>query len=339
MTNDSNRQRRLDEELLIDFLMGACLGRQSAEVTRRLAEDQPFSRLRDDLANALEALSLVDAPEPPADLVARTMDHISSQHRLDSLLADEVRAGRGGWSFSLREALSVAAAILLLVTAFAPSILQARRRGRIQQCGLRLGEIGQALNRYALDHDNVLPAVAEGNRRWLPANGEPVAGNSAGLFILIRQGYASPTIFVCPAVKVSATPPGVSPEMTDFPSSDNISFSYQHSLGGQRISVVDPRLAGVTESMAILADSNPVFREGRFSPDLIGSSSDNHSDRGQNVLYLDMHAQWQRAPTVGVQGDHIYLIRNDTADYEGDEVPADVTDTFLLPAYSKSATR
>jgi len=340
MTNDSDNRRRLDEELLIDFLMGACSDEHANEVTRRLGEDQAFSRLHDDLTNALGALRLADAPDPPADLVARTMDRISSQHKLDALLADEAHAPRrGGRTFSLREALSVAAAILLLVAAFMPSMVQARRRGQIQQCGAQLGRIGRAFNKYSLANDNVLPAGEQTNRRWMPADGEPVAGNSAGLFLLIRNKYADPAVFICPAVKTDAPPLEVRPEMTDFPSGQYIHFSYQYSIGGRRISLDDKRLAGVRQFMAILADSNPVFAEGRFNRDQVGASSGNHGHRGQNVLYLDMHVLWQKTPTVGVAGDNIYLVGENTDEYEGDEAPADETDSFLLPAYSGASSK
>jgi len=340
--NNRDIQKRRDEELLIDFLMGACSAAQTEEVSRRLDSDWEFSELHDDLSNTLAALSLADAPSPPADLVDRTMDYITSQHNLNVLLADEARGrsgGGGAWTFSLREALSVAAAILLLLAAFMPSAVQARRRAEVRQCGLQMGQIGQALNKYAFEHADMLPNAAENSTRWLPSDGEPVVGNSAGLFLLVREGYAEPTIFICPAVMVRGAIPQVDVKMDDFPSADNISFSYQHSLGGQRISLADPKLAGVREYMAILADSNPVFEEGRFIPENIGASSDNHPLKGQNVLYLDMHVQWQETPKAGVEGDDIYLIRKDVDNYRGDEAPADDTDTFLLPAYSKSSSK
>lgn len=337
MTNESDKQRRLDEELLIDFLMGACSADQASEVQRRLAEDKAFGELRANLANALGAMDLDEAPAIPDDLAGRTMDRIASQHRLDALLADEARSARRGWSFSLREALSVAAAIVLLFSAFVPSIVRTRQRVQVGLGGARVGQIGQANAMFARDNNNYLPSAADDNRRWMPTNGEPFSTNSGGLFLLIRQGYARPEQFICPAVKTPTHPVEVRAGMVDFPSAANISFSYQHSIGGRRILLDDKQLAHVKDTMAILADSNPVFEKGRFDREQVGNASMNHSGRGQNVLYMDMHVQWQQTPAVGVAGDDIYLAGENDADYQGDESPANVTDTFLLPAHAKSA--
>jgi prepilin-type N-terminal cleavage/methylation domain-containing protein len=40
-------------------------------------------------------------------------------------------------------------------------------------------------------------------------------------------------------------------------------------------------------------------------------NSQNHNGEGQNVLYSDGHAEWQRKPIVGVNNDNIYTVQQD----------------------------
>ena len=126
--------------------------------------------------------------------------------------------------------------------------------------------------------------------------------------------------------------------MTDFPSATFISYSYHHTSGPDRPRLNDPRLQGVKEHMAILADSTPLFDDGTFRPDRVNASAgDNHGVTGQNVLYLDMHVDWKDEASVGVNRDNIFLAGS-IRDYHGTEAPAGPQDTFLLPAFSAHAS-
>ena len=92
-------------------------------------------------------------------------------------------------------------------------------------------------------------------------------------------------------------------------------------------------LAGLAGSMAILADSSPLFAGGRFHRSgAEDATSENHARTGQNVLYLDMHVAWRKVPSAGVLGNHIYLAEG-IYEYSGEEAPTSSTDTFLLPSY------
>jgi prepilin-type processing-associated H-X9-DG protein len=51
-------------------------------------------------------------------------------------------------------------------------------------------------------------------------------------------------------------------------------------------------------------DGLPVMAD-RAHPAYIGSA--NHAGRGQNVLFVGGHVRWCVQPTVGAEGDHIYV--------------------------------
>lgn len=326
--------RSQDEALLIDELLGRCDAATAEQVRRRLAEDESFRRLHGDLSRALGALGLLAEREPPETLVNDTLARVRGARRTEALLArEEIRRGVVRPTFSWRELATLAAAVVVLAAIFVPSIREARRQAVVAQCASNLGRIGTSLQNFALSHDDRLPTVDTTRHRWLSGNGEPAVSNSQALFRLVRDGYeGSPVVFQCPAV------PGrsfvVESGMIDFPSQEQVAYSYQHAIGPAGLRITAPELANVAAQMAILADRTPLFERGRFQRQAMDSPlSPNHDERGQNVLYLDMHVQWQPTADVGVRGDNIFLA-NGVRDYQGTETPGSPTDTFLLPAHS-----
>lgn len=337
--SNSRRQRQRDEQLLIDFILGRCDQAQAEEVARRLGGDPQFAKLHDDVDRTFAALRALPEPAAPEDLTQRTLaaiTHAAPKQRPASR-HDLSRRRSVAPTFSLRELAGIAAAIILMVAAFLPFVRESQSRKDRNLCAMKVGQMGSELQQYAYDHGNVLPAANSKHLRWLAGNGEPPASNSAGLFKLVKEGYAPMVLFVCPAVRVRPVGYRLDSSVSDFPSADAINYSYNHALGGQRISLDDTRLAGVADQMAILSDATPVFESGRFHRDRIMSSSLNHGARGQNVLYLSGHVAWAETPAAGVGGNNIYLIEG-VDDYRGDESPAEPTDSFLLPAYASPLT-
>lgn len=324
-----------DEALLIDFLLGQCDEAQGRLVQGRLERDAAFARTLEDLRNTLAALDLAVEHEPPETLVADVLARVRSARQTDALLAREQLSRRDVIrpTFSLREFGAIAGVLLLLVSIFGVSYREARRRKDLTHCAAQVARMGSALLTYANRHDGHLPTATASGPRWLPTASQPAASNSTALFRLVKAGYVEPPAFQCPAVGGSSFV--VQAGMTDFPRPESISYSYQHSLGPKGLWIEDRRLLGVKMSMVILADSTPVFAGGRFRADRVRTPvSDNHGRMGQNVLYLDMHVDFKRLPSVGVMGDNIYLA-GDIQDYHGEEAPTSLTDTFLLPAFSE----
>jgi hypothetical protein len=228
---------------------------------------------------------------------------------------------------------AMAALLFLVASILLPSFRSASQLSQERACVAQTGRIGTALTHYANDHGGQLPAMGQAEASWMansPAG--PFRANSQNLWQLVHGGYAPAAIFQCPAssrgTPIEAAKLAMLP---DFPAADYISYSYHNAVNAKPL-LMDS--AGTDSSaMAILADRSPVFGGGRFCPTRIGySNSLNHNQRGQAVLYLDMHAMWTQSSNVGVGGDNIWLVRG-VYTYTGTEQPADATDSFLLPSY------
>lgn len=327
-------ERKAEDELvLIDYVLGRLDGPQRDEVKDRLARDESFQQLLQDVTNTLSAVGLYGDAEPPRDLVARTMARIAQEQQIKRLVARQEIARRPfAPTFSLRELAAIAAMALIMAVIFVPSMRQAKRSELAGRCAAQVGQVGSALLNFANENQGTLPLANPKNSRWLAADANPWASNSAALFQLIRRNYASPVVFQCPAVGGESFV--VQAGMGDFPAGRYVSYSYQYSLG-KTLSLQEPCLAGHCEQMAILADSTPVFINGQFLRDRANDEavSENHDRTGQNVLFLDGHVDWTTRATVGVSGDNIFLAQG-VNDYTGNEAPTSPIDSFLLPAFS-----
>ena len=309
---------------------------EDQDLDARLAAEKALADHHRDVTATLAAVGLLPEVEPPAGLVARTIERIRQKQQTDALLAREgLSAPVRRPAFSLRELGAMAAVAAMLACVLLPAVRRASQVAAAGQCAARAGQIGSAMTDYANAHDDRLPAAGS-QQRWLGTSAQ--GGTSAGLFKLVAAGYAPPAVFRCPAGSGEGTGDfEVRAGMVDFPSPDAVGFSYQHTFGANELRRSHPAVATVAESMAILADQSPVFDEGRTqSPAQPNekANSHNHGQTGQNVLYLDMHVAWVQTPDAGVMGDNIYLAKG-VKTYRGDEAPTGPTDTFLLPAYTR----
>ena len=317
-----------NEQLLIDFALGRCDESAAEGVRRRIESDDEFASLHEGIARTFAALGLCPAPTPSADLSNRTMARITSSDRVEVLQTVQPSGGMLLSRFSIRELSALAAAAVIVIGILLPSLRQAHRLSRRSMCANNVWAVGAALNHYANGSDGNFPSSPATTEAWLSRPGCKHASNSAALFLLIRDGCASPGVFQCPSAGGRAFV--VSADMTDFPSPQSINYSYQYSLNVP-VRRDSPKLAAVAGQMAVLADATPVFTGGSFRPEHAEQAvSENHPDGGQNVLYLDTHVNWATDCRVGVGGDNIWLAEG-VSDYTGREKPASPTDTFLLP--------
>lgn len=325
-----------DESSMVDFLLGRLEKEQEDRLQERISSEDGLRELAADLKNTLRALDQLPEGEPSEGLTARTLARIRQDRQMKTILArQEVSRRVFKPTFSLRELAAVAAVAVAMAAVFIPSMRQARHNALVVKCGENMGQVGTAMQTFALANNGQLPAVGAPTRRWLCQTRQQAAAasNSAALFQLVQHGYALPPAFQCPAVgEGSFVAKG---GMVDFPAAKFVHYSYQHALGANRLCLNDASRCGREKDMAILADATPVFDGGRFDPRQANdqAASPNHSGKGQNVLFLDWHVAWVDKPTVGVNDNNIYLVDN-LYDYKGDEAPASPTDTFLLPAYS-----
>lgn len=331
MTEKENR----DEILMIDFLRGRLADEEAERLRRRIEEEPELRKLRDNLVNTFAALDLMPQPEAPADLAERTLAGIASLERTDALIALQQSHRRSFRpTFSLRELAAMIAIMLVAAGIIMPALRLAHHRGLRSLCAAQMGQIGSALQTYAINNDGILPRPQGSSLQWLPSQHQHTSiSNSSSLFRLLRGQYlSSPMLLQCPALGGPSFT--VEPHMTDFPQASHISYSYDHVLGDNSLSILDKQTAKLAATLVILGDQTPLFIAGRFLPEKLDTPvSENHNRRGQNVLYLDGHVLWATSANVGVDGDNIFLIQG-VNNYTGDEVPASTQDTFLLPAYA-----
>ncbi|NQU76033.1 MAG: hypothetical protein HQ546_06965 [Planctomycetes bacterium] len=335
--SETHRSVHPDDELLIDFLTGHCLGGESRSIEQRIADDGQFARRGEKISRLLKLLDNCDAAELSEELIARTTAAVESAARTRALLEAEAAQRRPIYrsaTFGLKE-LWVAAALLFLVAIILlPSFRHAGKLAMDQACQAQTGQIGAALTKYANDHNDILPALSAEDAAWLPDGPASVRySNSRNLWNLVRSQYAKVDVFQCPAdgsrhtietAKMTAMP--------DFPAREFIGYSYHNGVNSRPLRL-SGTVAKVASAMAILADRTPVFAGGRFNRDQLDcANSSNHSRRGQAVLFLDMHTAWANCAKVGFDGDNIWLVQG-VSNYLGTERPASETDSFLLPSF------
>lgn len=314
-----------DEQLLIDFVLGRCDEATRNQIAQRLTAEPQLAQLQRDITTTFSALDYLKAPEPPANLVERTLSRVKAQRRTEALLASRpvVRESRPA-IFNFRELAALAAALVLAAGILVPVFRQEKMLQYRARCAQQMSLISTAINHYAMGNNDRLPASPAQKGEWLrPA---PQAGNSAGLFSLVSSKYVQPDAFVCPATG-GGQPFEVRAGMTDFPTSKAIAYSYQHSMGSP---LTRGQLGNSAKQMAIMADATPAFKDGRFLPDRIDRVSENHPDSGQNVLFVAGNVAWATNSHVGVGGNNIWIAEG-VYSYNGNETPTSVTDSFLLP--------
>lgn len=289
-------------------------------------------------------------------------------------------APRSGRGFSLIELLVVLAIVAVLASIFIPYLLSVRERNNRVRCAENLRRIGLALSAYANDNRGVFPRVVydqpDAAHSYTcftgPDDADPFAPGSAvspndvtaSLWLLVRQqyigdGYEPVTdIFVCPSSRDWADPMAdasgraVAPRQRgNFREPANLSYSYCSPFSdatrfGMRSDTVLP-------GFAVMADKNPGVARlsgaamppyGAVPLDMARANSANHGGAGQNVLFGDMHVDFETSPYCGVDGDNIYTavatrpiftgIQPDmrVPGYTGQDIgPAWQTDSYLVP--------
>jgi len=344
-----------EKDIILDFYF-RCGDQERINRGRDLIASNPkAAQLYAQLEETLRQLDSVKYEPCPENLVELTVAKLklaasSQQARLESLLAAEQRktaqmettpatTKRSFWR-NVAEVAAVAAMILVVMSVSAPSLSRMRQAA---VCRARLKRIGEAIERYANDHDGALPAVVmtAGSPWWnVGEQGAKNQSNTRHLWLLVKGGYIDGKNFICPGrkdAKVVAFSPAQLTKYNDFPSRQHINYSFMFmcdkSAGGRK--------GGRT---VLLADLNPVF-EKVFDKDKSGCKPDertkilinkqllkvmstSHGGRGQNVLFGDGSSEFKKSRIIF--GDDIYTVR-DADSYSGCEVPCGEDDIFLAP--------
>ncbi|MCH7702192.1 MAG: prepilin-type N-terminal cleavage/methylation domain-containing protein [Planctomycetes bacterium] len=146
-------------------------------------------------------------------------------------------------------------------------------------------------------------------------------------WLLVRSGETTAKQFICPSSGDNADLTEQIDLFYDFFSAANISYGYQVPFGPRETRAsenIDPR-------MPLGADHGPYSVSSGMPPDDFDQqtaprlwqpyNSPNHggtsAGEGQNVLYADGHASFERKPLVGIDGDNIYSLMDRDASFVG----------------------
>jgi len=138
-------------------------------------------------------------------------------------------------------------------------------------------------------------------------------------WMLVRSGDITVRQFICPSSGDVDDPTRRIEHYYDFTGYANVSYGYQVPFG---LKSSHPR-EGMDNRMVVAADKGPYIDATAAVPSadlpLAASypsspelkawrafNSKNHQTEGQNVLYADGHAMFERTPIVGVDNDNIY---------------------------------
>lgn len=338
MTQPSKDEPNQQQDLL-GYALGLLDESERAAVEAAFANRAELDLAVQRVRHVLRPLD-VDRAEAPADLSSRILARVDALHRTIPLTAGKSLAPTDGGantdrgsSFSSRDLIGLAAAILIFVGIFVPGYQSARRATQRTICANNLRQIGYGAVQYAEANANQFPLTA-----GLPVDAAWAAGaaksqpefrhvsSSRQLFPLVQQGYVEPQQFVCEAR------PGEIP-MTreqaagrnDFPNVRNNSYSTPILPQQWTRLELDP-------SMPIASDLTPLVNDDRALVD--GAAPENSTShpwmKGQNVLRANISVIWSPNPRVGLDNDDIYRVMGVNR-YTGTERPSNRTDAFLIP--------
>jgi hypothetical protein len=368
-----SRLNKQQQDLILDFYF-RCGDEESINRGRDLIAANPeAAKLYDHLESTLKELDAVKyepCPDNLVEVVITRLKQAASQVAQGPLehedstprfaLSDLIRAeqnkpnipfaqgaARSKTRISrhrLAEIAAIAAVFLAISGIGFPVFSNLRQSSWKTACLGNFGRLGQAITRYAGDHDGLLPSVPmEAGSPWnrIGDQGNENHSNTRHLWALVKLGYAPPADFVCPGDRLGSRCNDDSEAMAqlkDFRCHRNISYSYQLLCGRNNLEV--------SRFTILLGDRNPLFenvcsccnpadrtRMNDFliclDPGLLARMSSNHRGLGQNILRRDGSAVFVIDRQIA--GDDIFTLK-DIFQYRGVEVPcSDGLDNFLAP--------
>ncbi|MBN1765937.1 MAG: hypothetical protein JW860_11810 [Sedimentisphaerales bacterium] len=348
-----NLKRLMDYQLHLDD------PRQRQQTEELLDKDKQAQKLNDSLKQILDPLGSWSDEPAPEGLADRTLELITQHEQARTMAAASEaiarrqdsgyhqrrdRHSRVRWVLgNLRDLVTVAACLMLAVTALRPGLQHARQRSNQIQCAKNMAMTSQALYEYAQDNNNMLPnaGYTPGSVWWkVGAEDKNDNSNTRNVFLLIKGDYLPPETFICPGSKKKPSfrikiDPELLAKLQDFASREQVNYSFRLFIDKKYLDHTGQKLS----DGLIMADQNPLFADFDIDrqkeldltvdPSLLRVNSPNHGGIGQNILYNDGHVDFTSARHMGPSLDDIYTIK-DVNRYHGTELPAD-NDIFIAP--------
>jgi hypothetical protein len=240
--------------------------------------------------------------------------------------------------------LACLAAFVAIWCSLWPQLFSRDLGGPRQRCAGHLAQIGQALDRYATENDGSYPIVPfptggkvigedASPNRILDGTGDPFVdllktanrSVSQNLFLLVRENYALSELFLCPNTPDAAATyhRGDLKEFFDFPwdrpkGTIGYSFPQPWSVWPSGLTARDVTWRANDDARVVIgADANNGGDVTRLGGSLLDEktirqslNSQNHKGLGQNVLFADMHVNFERTPFAGMDDDNIYTAQS-----------------------------
>lgn len=168
-------------------------------------------------------------------------------------------------AFTLIELLVVIGVIALIIGITIPALSKAREVSRSTGCLSNLRQIGVLTNAYLVDHDGILPTLAN---RETTADPRPAMDT-----VFVRPGEAT-AVFDCPA------------DEQDLFEASGASYFWNFTVNGQRVERIFSIIGGSDSSRVPLASDKAGFHP--------------ETKDKVNILYADGHASKELAFSTGL---------------------------------------
>jgi hypothetical protein len=295
------------EENLVGFLLNALDDDAKRQVEASLRSSAELRSRLDLLHRAVAPLAADrEAPEPRSGLVLSTLACIAEYQcrKLPDAPPPPPSQATPVSRHRLRRPDVLVAAVLLIILGGigAPYLLHLWRNYQRANCQENLRFVGIGLQRYCDTHDGSFPVVAEKGPHGVAGIFVPVLGDSGMI------GLETP--IACPAQKHGPMQRRSLREMEELYASNPAAFRLeaQRLAGGYAYTLGYVDAAGYHGLRRDFGDHLPIIADRLES--LTQRNSANHGGVGQNVLYVGGFVEWHTNRNAGINGDDIYVNRD-----------------------------